>query len=297
MYLPVLSPERARIVAHYPAPRELALQPTSVDAWRWRQVGLIGAAAGLAAFASAGSLPAAIGGVVLLGALVGRRVWLMRRVHVWIRESDEAVAVLNAGDPATALAQFEALAARTRAHPLLHALIVYNASVAWLGLGEIDRALSLLGAAESSHWMDHPRSPYRGQMLVTSAWALTLRGELTLAENRLQRARHELAGSRAGMLVAAEVAFLLRTGRPRQAEEYAAAHWHLAEAIAPVLNLRRVYALRGFAVSQAPTSPERDTAVARFSALASPYPDGWHTAMAGYWPELRVWLDEVGLGR
>lgn len=297
MTLPVLTPERSRIAAHYEAPRDRSLQPMSIESWRRRGAGLVVLAGALGAMAAVGSGTATVGVLVLLAGLIGRRIWLSRRVHGWVRESDEAVALLNSGDDATAISLFEDLAKRTRPHPQFHALIVYNTAVAWIGLGELDRGLSLLGAAENSQWMDHPRSPYRGQMLVTSAWALTLRGELTLAAQRLERARSVLQGARAGMLVASEVAFLLRTGQPRQAEAYALARWHLAEAIAPVLNLKRLYALRGFAASQAPDSPEREQAVARLVALAAPHPDGWHSAMAGWWPELRTWLDSVGLGR
>lgn len=294
--LPVLSPERAAIAAHYEPPQDRALVPVTIGGWKWRRSGMIVLAGALGAMASLGSVPALAGMVIMLGGLVGQRVWLVNRLHKWARESDEAVAMLNSGDAAHAVAQLEALAGRTRAHPVLHALIVYNASVAWLALGEIDRALSLLAAAERSGWMDHDRSPYRGQMLVTSAWALTLRGELTLAAARLERARAELVGPRMGMLVAAEVAFLLRTGHPREAEQYAVAHWHLAEAMAPVLNMRRLYALRGFAASQAPASPERDRIVAQLVASSAPHPAGWHRAMATHWPELRGWLDSVGLG-
>lgn len=294
--LPVLSPERAAIAAHYHPPQDRALVPVSIGGWKWRRGGIIVLAGALGAMASLGSVPAFAGMVTLLVGLVGQRAWLVNRLHAWARESDEAVAMLNAGDAANAVAQLEALASKTRSHPVLHALIVYNASVGWLALGEVDRALSLLAAAERSGWMDHPRSPYRGQMLVTSAWALTLRGELTLAADRLERARAELTGPRSGMLVAAEVAFRLRTGQPREAEQYAVAHWHLAEAMAPMLNMRRLYALRGFAASQAPASAERDRIVAQLVAASAPHPEGWHRAMATHWPELRAWLDSAGLG-
>lgn len=286
---------RAPIRRDYPAPSDRALVPVDRTTWTASNLAAAVAAGGMIGLGPLVAWWAPYVGAPALFGMIALRVRALGRSHALVRECDEGIAVLNAGDAAQAFAIFDGLARSTRATPMLHSVVVHNAAVALLNMGEVERALGLLGAVEHAGWLTYPRSAYRLVFLNSASWALAVRGEISLALDRLEQARTLATPARAGLLLGTEMVIALRTGRPADAEAAASALWTSCESSLPALSVRRLWAIRAFANSLGTASPARDAAVGRMLAMARPAPAGWHSAAAVHWPELRSFLVQHGM--
>lgn len=249
-------------------------------------VGALGFLVASMAFGVSGLVPLVGGYAAFLWWSVDRR----RRAQHFVRENDDAVAWLNAGDVDRAEAVFERLIDESRSTPGYHALFVYNRAVAFLRRGQFDRAISLFHAVLESGWLNSDRMPFRALVFGGLSTAHALRGDLASAQQWLVQAHEVISDAKRGALLVADVAVALRQGRAHDALAMMDAGWTSAEGVLSPMHLHTLRLLRAFALEHLPPSPQRDAEVHHLVSSVYPHPGGAFDHIGAAWPEFRAFL-------
>lgn len=284
-------------VAPISLPPEPHYRPVKKGAWSASVLG-VGAAFGAGAFLAAQMAFGAAGFIPLLGAYGALIAWSVdrrRKMVDCVRENDDAVALLNAGDVAKAESTFEHLIRKSRANPGYNALFVYNRGVAFLRRGEFDRAISLFHAVLDSGWLNSSRMPFRPLLFSGLATAHALRGDLHAAQHWLHQAHATVSHAKRGALLLADAIVAVRTGRPRDALAMMDAGWAQAEGVLSAIQVRTLRLLRAFAMEQLPPAPGLDEEIQRQLLAVRPFPPGAYDYVGASWPEFAHFLRRHGL--
>lgn len=279
-------------VAPISLPPEPHYRPVKKGAWSAGVLG-VGAAFGAGAFLVASMAFGAAGLIPLVGAYGALVAWSVdrrRKMVECVRENDDAVALLNAGDVARAEDTFERLVHKSRANPGYNALFVYNRGVAFLRRGQFDRAISLFHAVLDSGWLNSARMPFRPLLFSGLATAHALRGDLHTAQECLYDAHAVISDAKRGALLLADTIVALRTGRPHDALAMTDAGWTQAEGVLSAIQMRTLRLLRVFALEQLPPSPAVQEDMRRHLDAVRPYPPGAYDYVGASWPEFAAFL-------
>ena len=257
-------------------PREPAYRPIERQAWYSRSLPLaIGIGAGI------GLLSTYLSPLVIwlgLAAVFGFGIRRRQRMVSLLRENEDGVALLVAGDLDDAQLVFDRLCRRGRFMPGLHSLFVLNRAVAHLERGEHDRAAGLFTAVLHAGWVAPAGvlSAHYPALLGRLATAEALRGRLEVAQAWRARAHASTSFAKRGSLLLVDV---------------------IVEARAEAWD--RVIALveEGWARAQNLLAPRAQRAVRLLHALALEQAQGSEYRMESRDDERRRALDAVREGR
>jgi hypothetical protein len=182
-------------------PREPVYRPIERQAWYSRSLPLaVGVGAGI------GLLSTYLSPFIIWAGLAGVFGWVMRRRQRMVRmlrDNDDGVALLVAGDLDDAIGVFDRLCRHSRFMPGLHSLFVFNRAVAHLERGEHDRAAALLSAVLHAGWVgpSGALAAYYPAVLGRLALVEALRGRLDVAEAWRARAHATTSAAKRGSLL------------------------------------------------------------------------------------------------
>ncbi len=203
-------------VAERPAalvPRHL--QPISRTGFFARRIPM---AAGLALGLGSFIVWSPVDPVLTAGAMwAGLIAWIARtrgRARAILRETEEAHALLQAGDVGEAERRLDTLGRRARGWPVLHCLVLYHRAAAALRAGQIPLARELLTRLLDTGWLSRRTTLASYQPLVYAALALceSLDGAHEAARAFLAQAHRVTSPARTPMLLPADAVVLARAG-------------------------------------------------------------------------------------
>ena len=195
------------------APRHL--QPVSRGGFFARRIPL---AAGLALGLGSVVVWSPVDPLLTAGALwAGLIAWIVRtrgRARAVIRETEEAHALLQAGDIGEAGRRLDVLGRRARSWPVLHSLVLYHRAVAALRAGDLPLARDLLTRVLDAGWFSRRTTLASYQPLVYAALALcdSLEGRLERSRRWLTEAHQVSSPARAAILLPVDAVVLARAG-------------------------------------------------------------------------------------
>lgn len=172
--------------------------------------------------ASAGIAAVHISPLIMWAVLAGVLAWTLarrRKMIAMLRDHDDAIHLVAAGDLEGARATFVGLVADARSMPALHALFSLGLAGIELDGGEPALALDRLQAVRASGWIG-ARGVLGGQRPVLHgrlALAHACLGDEAAALAELDRAHVLLPAARRGSLLLVDAVVLLRAGRLRDA--------------------------------------------------------------------------------
>jgi hypothetical protein len=238
-------------------PREPAYRPIERQAWYSRSLPLaVGIGAGI------GLLSTYLSPFVIWLGLVGVMGWAVRRrqrMARLLRDNDDGVALLVAGDLDDAVGVFDRLCRHGRFMPGLHSLFVFNRAVAHLERGEHDRAAALLSAVLHAGWVapNGTLSAYYPAVLGRLAMAEALRGRLEVAEAWRARAHATTSVAKRGTLLLADVIVEARHAAWDRVIELVDENWARAQNLLTARAQRAVRLLQAFALEQVQGAEDR----------------------------------------
>lgn len=196
---------------------------------------------------------------VSVAGLVGYSIWRRRRMYQFLRENDDGVALLGAGDLEAASATFDRLCKASRRMPALHSLFVFNRAVAHLESGELDRARALLLAVVHAGWIGQRGAlgVYYSNLLGRLAIVEALLGELDAAQGWRTRAHGATSAAKQGVLLLVDVVVEARLGKFERVAELVEEGWRRAENLMNAKHLRVVRLMQAFALEQSASSDYR----------------------------------------
>lgn len=231
-------------------PRESAYRPIERQAWYSRSLPLaIGVGAGI------GLLSTYLSPFVIWVGLAGVLGWSIRRrqrMYRLLRDNDDGVALLIAGDLDEAVGVFERLCRRGRYMPGLHSLFVFNRALAHLERGEHDRAAALFSAVLHAGWVapSGALSGYYPAVLGRLAVAEALRGRLDVAEAWRARAHASTSVAKRGSLLLVDAIVEARHGAWDRVVELVDDGWARAQNLLTARAQRAVRLLHALALEQ-----------------------------------------------
>jgi tetratricopeptide (TPR) repeat protein len=235
---------------------------------------------------------ATFGIVAMVFVLLARRLMQRRLAVRLVRENDEALALLNAGDLGAAGAAFDRSASQARSVPLLHAFAVFNRGVVALRQGQIDEAIALIGSALESGWLSEPMYGGLPFALTGMATCHAIKGDLDRAEAFQRQAHAAVSPSKRGMTMVVDALIACRRSRFDEVAGAVDNNWSLAEGALPAAHLRSLRLLRAFAAERL---GEDESAVAKRIDATKPVRAGEQSYLATDWPEYRDFLAKHGL--
>lgn len=238
-------------------PGEPAYRPVGRAAWYARTI-----PTALGVGATAGLLTIWASPLLMWGAVAGFLGWTVfrrRRMYGYLRDNDDAVALLVAGDLDEATRVFDELCHRTRSMPALHSLFVYNRAVAHLERGELDRAIALLSAVLHAGWIGYrgPMSVHYPAVLGRLAVAEALRGRLEAADGWRARAHAATSAAKRGLLLFVDAVVESRLGNYETVVSLVEDGWGRAENLVTARQLRSIRLMQAFALERLATSDYR----------------------------------------
>jgi hypothetical protein len=233
-------------------------------------------------------------GVGLLAWFCSLVGWVVWRSRVFQKKNADAIALLNARKLDEAAAAFELLAKRAP-NKLLHGLAVYNVAAVALRKGDLERALSVLGALWQAkvHTMVGAHQ-LREQVPLLISMAYTQLGDVDAGERWLAAARKlgkHPALSHMKNDVIAEASLLARRADYRKASALLAEHWRAIEETTPAALMRSTRLMRAFVVERSGGSPDE---VDQLCAGCKPFEKGEYDSLAIAWPEVQSFLAARG---
>jgi tetratricopeptide (TPR) repeat protein len=256
---------------------------------------VLGASAGIAAVHVSPLVMWAVLAAVLSWTLVRRR-----RVIAMLRDHEDAVHLVTAGEIERARSIFADLVARARTMPALHALFSLGLAGTELDGGEPSMALERLESVRTSGWIG-ARGMLGGQRPVLHgrlALAHAQRGDHDAAMVELDRAHALLPAARRGSLLLADAVVLLRATQPRDARARIAEDLSRARQL---LSASKVGCIRMLAIWAARLEERPDYRTAAVDAdlgdlLADEPTRTALLRLARGWPELGEFLAAHGVG-
>ena len=280
-------------------PRESAYRPIARQAWYSRSLPLaVGLGLGIGLLST--WLTPAIVWLSLIG-LFGWSITRRRRMYRFLRDNDDGVALLVAGELQGAGELFDRLCVRARRMPALHSLFVYNRGVTYLERGDPDRAVGLLSAVVHAGWIG-PRgalSVYYPNLLGRLAMAEALRGRLEEASAWRARSHAATSSAKQGSLLLVDAVVEARHEAFSSLAELVEDGWSRAENLLTTRQLRAVRVLQAFALEHS-AAPEyrahsREADFRRALESARDAGRGEFDFLAVKWPQLRQFLDRHSL--
>lgn len=233
--------------------------------------------------------------------LIGWSLVRRRRMFQWLREAEEGVAFMAAGEYDRAAAVFDPLCRRSRRTPTLHSLFVYNRSVLALETGRLESAVEGLRAVVEAGWIRErgTLAIYYPALLGKLALGEALLGQLTAAETWQRRAHRACIPAKSGSLLLVDAVIAARRGNHDALLEHIQTEWTRAENMMTIQQLRTVRLLEAFALAQLQGGeyrrPSRDDELLRALARAREAPVGSYDYLATAWPAMREFLEHHGL--
>jgi hypothetical protein len=280
-------------------PAEPAYRPVERQAWYSRSIPLAMGLGALIGMASAHVSIAAIWltTIAMVGWLIARR----RRIYRFLRDNDDGVALLGAGELEEAAGVFDRLCAGARLMPHVHSLFVYNRGVVHLERGELDRAVGLLSAVVHAGWIA-PRGAlavYYPNVLARLAMAEALRGHEDLADSWRIRAHAVISVPKRGMLLLVDAIVEARHERHARVIELVDDGWMRAENLLNAKQLRAIRLIEAYCLERAGGTDYRAEArsadLHRALDAARRGRAGEFDFLAVAWPELRQFMARHGL--
>ena len=275
-------------------PGEPAYRPVGRAAWYARTI-----PTALGVGATAGLLTAWASPLLLWGAVAGFLGWSVvrrRRMYGYLRDNDDGVALLVAGDLDEATRVFDELCHRSRGMPALHSLFVYNRAVAHLERGELDRSIALFSAVLHAGWIGHsgPMSVHYPAVLGRLAVAEALRGRVEQADGWRARAHAATSAPKRGGLLLVDAVVEGRLGHFERVVERVEDGWTRAENLVTARQLRSIRLMQAFALERLSTSDyravPRETDLQRALQSVRDGRRGELDYLAVSWDELRAFL-------
>lgn len=280
-------------------PKEAVYRPIARQAWFSRSLPLavgLGLAIGLL---STWLTPVVIW-LALFG-LVGVSVSRRRRMYRFLRQNDDGVAMLAAGEIEAAADIFDELCSKARRMPALHSLFVYNRAVSLLERGDADRAVALLTAVVHAGWIG-PRGAmavYYPSLLGRLALAEALRGRLDQAGTWRSRAHAAVSTAKRGGLLLVDVVLEARAGRFDEVIGLIEQGWTRAENLLTAKQLRAVRLVEAFSLERGASADyraeSRDADLRRALEQARSGRRSDFDYLLVNWPELRQFARHHGL--
>lgn len=234
-------------------------------------------------------------GLVLFG--IGG--WLVVRGRRAQRENADAIALLNARKFNEASAAFERLARRAPT-ALLQALAAYNVAAVAIRRGDVERALSVLGALwRAKAHVRMGAHQLREQVPLLISMLYTQLGDIDAGERWLAATRK--VGKHPGFAhtrndIVAEATLLLRKAQYGAAAALLAEHWRAIEETTPAALMRNTRIMRAFALERAAapaaaaSAAEVAAQVEQLLAGCRPFEPGEYEPLGVAWPEVQAFL-------
>jgi hypothetical protein len=238
-------------------PREPVYRPIERQAWYSRSLPLaVGVGAGF------GLLSTVVSPFVIWLGLIGVLGWVMRRRQRMVRllrDNDDGVALLIAGDLEDAIGVFDRLCRHSRFMPGLHSLFVFNRAVAHLERGEHDRAAALFSAVLHAGWVapNGALAAYYPAVLGRLAVAEALRGRLDIADAWRTRAHATTSVAKRGSLLLVDTIIEARRGAWDQVIQLVDEGWGRAQNLLTARAQRAVRLMQALALEQVQGSDYR----------------------------------------
>jgi hypothetical protein len=280
-------------------PSEPAYRPVGRAAWYARTI-----PTALGIGATAGLLTAWASPLLLWGAVAGFLGWSVlrrRRMYGYLRDNDDGVAMLVAGDLDEATRVFDELCHRCRSMPVLHSLFVYNRAVAHLESGELERSIALLSAVLHAGWIGHrgALSVHYPAVLGRLAVAEALLGRVEQADGWRARAHAATSAPKRGALLFVDAVVESRLGHFDRVVEIVEDGLPRAENLVTARQLRSIRLLQAFALERLSSSDyravSRETDFQRTLQILREGRRGEHDFLAAAWDELAGFLRRHGL--
>jgi hypothetical protein len=206
--------------------------------------------------------------------------------------NEEALAELRAGRYEEAAALLNALVLSARYAPAMHALYLHNLGMAWLHLGHLGAARTLMERALASGWLSVPVLRHvLPAVHVGRALALGLEGDLAGARAVLDALAPTLPEARKPMTMLAGAVIAVRGGGSVRFDEEAL---HRAEASLMPSHIRALRLLEAFSRGRPERSAYREGAGSDPVDAIGIHP-GELDFLGAAWPELRAFLNARGL--
>lgn len=288
-------------------PRDVHYRPISRRAWYGRRLPLA-FVTGLGLFGVFFLLLGALGGaatwwalLALYGAVFVRLFSRRRRIRGLLRDHDEGLALLAAGELERAREVFEGLCRRGRSMPSLHSLFVYYRGVVALHRGQHEDArgmfLAVLDAGWLSSWASmltthHPRA------LLSLATCEVLRGDVDAAAAWRARAHAKMSPARRPGLLLIDALIGARRGDHGDVVRRIDAELARAENLLSASQLRALRLVKAFALERLAAGRYRDDArdqeIRQALDGSRPFRPGEFDYLATRWPELAEFLSRHG---
>jgi hypothetical protein len=220
--------------------------------------------------------------------------WITWRSRVFQKKNADAIALLNARNFDAAAAAFSDLAKRAPTK-LAHGLAVYNVAAVAARKGDLERALSVLGAVWKAkvHTMMGAHQ-LREQVPLLISMTYTQLGDVDAGEKWLAAARkigkHPALSHMKGDMLA-EASLLARRGQYAAANALLAQHWRAIEETVPAALMRGTRLMRAFVVERSGGSADE---VDQLCAGCRPFEKGEYDSLAIAWPEVQSFLAARG---
>jgi hypothetical protein len=228
--------------------------------------------------------------VALEGVMIARLVRRRRRSFDLIKQSDDAVALLQQGRVDEAAARFDHLLPEAEDTPSLHALVLYNRGVTALAQGNVDQGLSIIDATLRSPWFGHWSKLYGAQGNLSLGLAHLYAGRIDEASRLAAEAHARFTEAKRPMMLPLDAMILARTGRFAEALHLLDSQWMAAEGVMPASSMRPLRILKAFVLQQADGGRTRGAEIQRLVQDGQPNRPTELRAMAQTWPELQHFL-------
>ncbi len=240
--------------------------------------------------------------VGIWGVVIWRLIRTRRRAHTIARDTDEAQALLAAGELDTAAEAFEELCRAGTSMPAFHCLLVYNRAVAYLRSGELERASSLLHAVLDAGWFSVKGSAFGTHLPMvysTLAACSALQGQVKAAIQWRERAHASISDVKRGQLLAVDVLVDGRCGAFDRVLARVSETLPRAENLLTASQLRLVRLVQAFALERRHVSRYREQShrgeIQACLAAGRPSRPEELRHVVENWPEFREFLGLFGV--
>lgn len=234
--------------------------------------------------------------------IVGWSVARRRKIAKVVRQNDEAVGQLAAGELEAAGQSFDVLCGQSRGAPALHSLIVYNRAWVYLGAGDADRAAALLTAVLHAGWLGRhgTLAPHYATALGRLALAEALRGRLDVAQSWRTRAHEACSPAKRGQLLIVDMTLECMNADYERALELVEETWTKAENVLTARQLRAARLLEAFALERLKSDDYRGVSrsgdFVRALEAARPRGENEFTFLTAHWDEVAEFVTRHDLG-
>jgi hypothetical protein len=218
-----------------------------------------------------------------------------------LRDHDEALALLAAGDLVRAGTLFEDLCHRARSMPPLHSLFLHHRGLVELHSGKHDRARAMFLAVLAAGWLSTWTSTlanHHVRTLAALAMCEVLRGELDAAAEWREQASSRTTPARRGSLLLIDALIVARRDPLERLVTVVDAGWERAENLLTASQLRVLRLLKAFALERTDRGRYRgsssDAEIRQALEGTRPFRAGEFDYLTPHWPEFREFLERHG---